>query len=79
VVRLWALAGAGIAYKSWLDVAGDVTSGRLKVLLPELTCERAPLNLLCGHRAQLSKPVRLLHDMLVERCAGLARDRGRQG
>ncbi|MGO3030230.1 LysR family transcriptional regulator [Pseudomonas helleri] len=75
VVRLWAIAGAGIAYKSWLDVAQDVTAGRLKVLLPELTCERAPLNLLCGHRAQLSKPVKLLRDMLIERCAGLAGQR----
>ena len=75
VVRLWAIAGAGIAYKSWLDVAQDVTAGRLKVLLPELTCECAPLNLLCGHRAQLSKPVKLLRDMLIERCAGLAGQR----
>ena len=73
VVRLWAIAGQGIAYKSWLDVAGDVQAGRLKVLLPELVCERAPLNLLCGHRAQLSKPVRLLHDMLSERCAMLSK------
>ena len=72
VVRLWAIAGQGIAYKSWLDVAGDVQAGRLKVLLPELVCERAPLNLLCGHRAQLSKPVRLLHDMLSERCKQMA-------
>ena len=73
VVRLWAVAGEGIAYKSWLDVAGDVTAGRLKVLLPELLCERAPLNLLCGHRAQLSKPVKLLRDMLSERCRALSR------
>ena len=73
VVRLWAIAGQGIAYKSWLDVAGDVQAGRLKVLLPELVCERAPLNLLCGHRAQLSKPVRLLHDMLSERCGMLSK------
>ncbi|MCF3195822.1 LysR family transcriptional regulator [Pseudomonas bubulae] len=72
VVRLWAVAGQGIAYKSWLDVAGDVQAGRLKVLLPGLVCERAPLNLLCGHRAQLSKPVRLLHDMLSERCKQMA-------
>lgn len=73
VVRLWAVAGEGIAYKSWLDVAGDVQAGRLKVLLPELTCERAPLNLLCGHRAQLSKPVKLLRDMLSERCGMLSK------
>lgn len=74
VVRLWALAGAGIAYKSWLDVAADVRAGRLKVLMPELEGERAPLNMLCAHRAQLSKPVKLLRDMLSERCAMLARD-----
>ena len=73
VVRLWAVAGQGIAYKSWLDVAGDVQTGRLKVLLPGLVCERAPLNLLCGHRAQLSKPVRLLCDMLSERCGVLSK------
>ena len=74
VVRLWALAGAGIAYKSWLDVAADVRAGRLKVLMPELEGERAPLNMLCAHRAQLSKPVKLLRDMLSERCAMLALD-----
>ena len=69
VVRLWALAGAGIAYKSWLDVSADVQAGRLKVLMPERVGERAPLNMLCAHRAQLSKPVKLLRDMLGERCA----------
>jgi DNA-binding transcriptional LysR family regulator len=69
VVRLWALAGAGIAYKSWLDVAADVRAGRLNVLMPQLQGEATPLNLLCAHRAQLSKPVNLLRDMLVQRCA----------
>ncbi|WP_117147729.1 substrate binding domain-containing protein, partial [Pseudomonas coronafaciens] len=68
VVRRWAVAGEGVAYKSWLDVAADVRAGRLKVLMPDLTGERAPLNLLCAHRAQLSKPVNLLLDMLRSRC-----------
>jgi DNA-binding transcriptional LysR family regulator len=72
VVRRWAVAGAGIAYKSWLDVCADVLAGRLKVLLPHLQCERAPLNLLCAHRAQLSKPINLLRDMLQARCAQLS-------
>lgn len=52
--------GVGIAYKSWLDVSADVLAGRLRVILPELRGERTPLNLLCAHRAQLSKPVNLL-------------------
>ena len=71
VVRRWALAGLGLAYKSWLDIADDVTAGRLRVLLPECLGEAAPLGLLCAHRAQLSKPVRLLHEHLQARCAAL--------
>jgi hypothetical protein len=48
-----------------------VLAGRLKLLMPELLGELAPLNLLCAHRAQLSKPVNLLKEMLQSRCAGL--------
>lgn len=68
VVRRWAVAGAGIAYKSWLDVAADVRAGRLRVLLGDYRGEAAPLNLLCTHRAQLGKPVQLLGDLLKARC-----------
>lgn len=68
VVRRWALAGVGIANKSWLDVAADVRAGRLKVLLGQYRGESTPLNLLSTHRAQLSKPVQLLSAMLKERC-----------
>ena len=68
VVRRWALAGVGIAYKSWLDVAADVQAGRLKVLMPGLKGEAAPLNLLCTHRAQLGKPAQLLREVLRARC-----------
>lgn len=71
VVRRWAVAGEGVAYKSWLDVAADVGAGRLQVLLPELLGELSPLNILCAHRAQLSKPVNLLRDMLRTRCEAL--------
>ncbi|RRV09583.1 LysR family transcriptional regulator [Pseudomonas sp. v388] len=68
VVRRWAVAGEGVAYKSALDVAADIRAGRLKVLMPELQGELAPLNLLCAHRAQLSKPINLLLEMLRQRC-----------
>ncbi|WP_256659598.1 LysR family transcriptional regulator [Pseudomonas sp. H9] len=79
VVRRWALAGHGIAYKSWLDVAFDVQAGRLKVLLGELEGEPAPLNLMCTHRAQLGKPVQLLRNVLRERCQVLFEALPRQG
>lgn len=71
VARRWAVAGAGLVYKSWLDLAGDVQAGRLKVLLPQWRGEATPLNLICAHRAQLSKPVHLLREFVQARCAGL--------
>ena len=71
VVRRWALAGRGVVYKSWLDFAQDVQSGRLVVLLPELLGEPTPLNLICAHRAHLGERVRLLREHLVERCQRL--------
>ena len=73
VVRRWALAGEGIAYKSWLDVSADVMQGRLQVLLPELPGEPTPLNLVCPHRRQFSPAVKLLHALLEDRCRSLAR------
>lgn len=71
VVRRWAVAGTGVVYKSWLDVAGDVHAGRLKVLLPHVLGEPTPLNLICTHREQLSKPVHLLREFVQARCAEL--------
>lgn len=71
VVRRWAVAGEGIAYKSWLDVCGDVAAGRLEVLLPQVAGEAAPLQLVCPHRKQFSPAVKLLHALVRERCAPL--------
>jgi len=68
VVRRWAVAGLGIAYKSRLDVAADIGAGRLQVLLPELLFEPAPLHMLCMHRSQVTPTVTLLRDFLRARC-----------
>ncbi|MFC0252279.1 LysR family transcriptional regulator [Massilia consociata] len=73
VVRRWALAGEGIAYKSWLDVSADVAHGRLDVLLPEVPGELTPLHLVCPHRKQFSPAVKLLHALIEERCRPLMR------
>ncbi len=43
LVRHWAVQGHGIAYKSRLDVAGDLESGRLVDLFPDARGEPAPL------------------------------------
>jgi DNA-binding transcriptional LysR family regulator len=71
VVRRWAVAGEGIAYKSWLDVCAEVRAGRLVVVLPEQPGEAAPLRLICPHRRQFSPAVRQLHALLAQRCAEL--------
>jgi DNA-binding transcriptional LysR family regulator len=70
-VRRWAVAGQGIAYKSWMDVCADVRAGKLEVLLPDIPGEGAPFNLICPHRKQFSPAVQLLHTGLRECCAPL--------
>lgn len=71
VVRRWALEGHGVAFKSWIDVASDINAGRLCNLLPEWRGMHAPLYLMCPHRMQVTKTVKLLHTLLKERCKKL--------
>ncbi|GJI98510.1 transcriptional regulator [Duganella caerulea] len=68
VVRRWAVAGLGIAYKSRLDLSDDIRSGRLQILMPEILGEPAPLNMLCMHRAQITPTVLQLRDFLRTCC-----------
>lgn len=71
VIRRLAVSGEGITYRSWLDVSDDVLSGRLKIILPEFEGTSLPLNLICPHRKQLSNTVRLLHQLIKQRCEDL--------
>ncbi|CAM2195641.1 Transcriptional regulator, LysR family [Paraburkholderia kururiensis] len=72
LVRRWALAGLGIAYKSRLDVLKDLESGALEAALPGFDGESAPLHLVCAHRTMLSPTVNALRDFLLERIASYA-------
>ncbi|MER1977766.1 MULTISPECIES: LysR family transcriptional regulator [Pseudocitrobacter] len=76
VIRRLAIAGEGIANKSWLDVSEDVFQGRLKLLLPDYEGDCVPLNMICPHRKQLSPAVRLLYEAVKERCEALVQRRG---
>ncbi|EOH6072777.1 LysR family transcriptional regulator [Burkholderia cenocepacia] len=67
LVRRWAVAGLGIAYKSRLDVLEDLRAGRLEAALVEFDGEGAPLHLVCAHRTMLSPTVNALRDFLVQR------------
>jgi DNA-binding transcriptional LysR family regulator len=67
VVKCWALAGVGIAYKSWLDVAKELSSGALVHVKPSWMGESTPLNMMVPGRDHLSNAVRQLHSHLLEK------------
>lgn len=67
VVRRWAVAGKGIAFKSRLDVNEDLRAGRLVRVLPEFQSDRIDLNLLCPTRKQVTPAVLLLRDILRDK------------
>lgn len=67
LVRRWALAGQGVAYKSRYDVLSDLRAGRLVEALGDYASEPSPLYLLCVHRMLLSPAVRRLREFLQER------------
>ena len=71
IVRRWALAGHGIAYKAKLDVITDMTEDRLVALFEDWQGEPAPFNLMCPHRLQVSERVKVLHRFLQDRCQAL--------
>jgi len=73
LVRRWALAGKGIAYRSRLDIVDDLKAGRLVTLLNSHRGEPAPLNLVCAHRLMLSPATIALREMLQQRLAKMLR------
>jgi DNA-binding transcriptional LysR family regulator len=70
-VRRLALRGAGIIYKSTLDVAADLRSGALVRLCPDWQGEAAALSLICPGRRHLRPAMRLLHTFLVRQFEAL--------
>lgn len=64
-VRRWALLGRGVAYKSHLDVADDLTQGRLRALCTDWTTEHTPLYLVVPSRRQLTPLLHCLRDFIA--------------
>lgn len=65
-VRLWALAGKGIARKSKLDVANHLKSGELIEVDVGYTSANYPLYLLCAERRLLNPTVQAMKVHLME-------------
>ena len=68
LVRRWALAGKGIAYKSIIDIIPDLLAGRLLPICPDWIGDHVPLSFICTGRRQLSPSIRLLKDFLQNQC-----------
>ncbi|TEW56504.1 LysR family transcriptional regulator [Psychromonas sp. RZ22] len=64
LLREWAIAGHGIAYKNWIDIAEDVEQGRLKVLLTDYVTEDIPLQLVYLQTDYPRKQLRMIIDFL---------------
>ncbi|HWW68561.1 MAG TPA: LysR family transcriptional regulator [Duganella sp.] len=73
LVRRWAVAGLGVAYKSRLDLSEDLRAGRLRILMPDVAGEPTPLNMLCMHRSQITPTVLQLRDFLRAQCEQASR------
>jgi DNA-binding transcriptional LysR family regulator len=71
IARTWAVAGVGIAYKSWLDVRQDVADGRLEIILEQFTGEETPLSMVYPHRSSMSPSLRALLAFLRAQFAAL--------
>lgn len=71
IVRRWAIAGKGIAYKSRLDMSYDLRAGRVIRILPEYQSPSLDLNLMSPTRKQMTPASLLLRDILRENFAQL--------
>lgn len=63
VVRRWCVAGKGYAIKSSLDVADDLTQGRLVSILTQHQPEPIELWLICPSRQSITPAVRKIRDI----------------
>ena len=64
LVRQWAVAGHGIAYKSRIDVQADLDAGRLVDLFPDAIYDRTPLYVAYPSRRYQPARIKALLDWL---------------
>ncbi len=65
-VHDWCIAGSGIMLKSMIDVADDVSAGRLERVLPGWTAGDMPIVALFPDRATMPRKTRVFLDAMVQ-------------
>ncbi|MFK3795992.1 MULTISPECIES: LysR family transcriptional regulator [unclassified Pseudomonas] len=68
IVRRWGVEGAGILYKSRIDVSADLKAGNLVELFPQDVGQPAPLQMVCAHRNFLTPAIHKLRTFLAMKC-----------
>lgn len=71
LVRRWCVDGYGLAVKSSLDMAQDLLTGSVVSVMPEYIPRQRELWLICPSRQSITPTVRLLREMLREKCADI--------
>jgi len=66
-VRKWAVEGFGIAYKSKLDVIGDLAAGRLIEICPTWQSDPLPLYLLYADKRQMTPLIESFREFLRQK------------
>ena len=79
LVRRWCVAGHGLAVKSCLDVADDLLAKRIVSVMPEYQPRTSELWLVCPSRQSITPAIRLLRDMLKQKCAVILQQLAEQG
>lgn len=74
IVRRWAVAGKGVAYRSQIDIAADLRNGNLVPLLADFQSPPVELYLLSPSRRQVTPAVIAFREMLREKCAQMVSD-----
>ncbi|WP_231886180.1 substrate binding domain-containing protein [Marinomonas atlantica] len=64
IVKRWAVAGKGIAYRSYIDIYSELKNGQLVQLLPNYESPTVELHLICPSREQITPAVIALRELL---------------
>ena len=73
LVRRWCIANKGIAIKSSLDMSTNLLNNDVVQLLPRFQPQATELWLICPSKQSITPTVRLVRDMLKNKCALLYR------
>lgn len=71
LVRRWCVAGKGIAIKSSLDMSANILNNDVEPILPDYQPQGTELWLICPNRQSITPAVRLIRDMLKQKCGSL--------